>query len=148
MARMSSASDFSKQASTMQDSAEAFLLQLKQFHQTLEAQALLESATYFPFLHSLMIFTLAVCVGYYVVWRVTPALHAPLMSVTNAISSVVIVGALLACGAIDAEGPSRWLGFLGVVLASVNIFGGFLITYRMLRLFQQRSPKLSPDLPL
>ncbi|MGL4371065.1 MAG: NAD(P) transhydrogenase subunit alpha [Alphaproteobacteria bacterium] len=135
---MISSSDFLKQVSAMQDTTEAFLAQLNQFHQSLETQSLLASASAFPFLHSLMIFVLAIFVGYYVVWRVTPALHAPLMSVTNAISSVIIVGALLACGALESEGPSRWLGFFGVVLASVNIFGGFFITHRMLRMFRQR----------
>lgn len=85
----------------------------------------------------LTVFVLAVFVGYYVVWRVTPALHSPLMAVTNAISSVIIVGALLAAGA-SAVGFSQVMGFLAVVLASVNIFGGFLVTQRMLGKFKKK----------
>jgi H+-translocating NAD(P) transhydrogenase subunit alpha len=96
-----------------------------------------------PFVFRLSIFVLAVFVGYYVVWSVTPALHTPLMSVTNAISSVIVVGALLAVGvalvANDA-GPiwSRAFGFVALVFASVNIFGGFLVTQRMLGMFQRK----------
>ena len=85
----------------------------------------------------LTVFVLAVFVGYYVVWRVTPALHSPLMAVTNAISSVIIVGALLAAGA-SAVGFSQALGFFAVVLASVNIFGGFVVTQRMLSKFRKK----------
>jgi len=88
------------------------------------------------------IFVLAIFVGYYVVWSVTPALHTPLMSVTNAISSVVIVGALIAVGADVADaanGPlSKFLGVAGVTLASVNIFGGFLVTQRMLAMYKKK----------
>nr|WP_233508742.1 proton-translocating transhydrogenase family protein [Parvularcula marina] len=88
------------------------------------------------------IFVLAVFVGYYVVWSVTPALHTPLMSVTNAISSVVIVGALIAVGADITQSPtgtlSRFLGIVGVALASVNIFGGFLVTQRMLAMYKKK----------
>ena len=94
-----------------------------------------------PFIFRLAIFALAVIVGYYVVWAVTPALHTPLMSVTNAISSVIVVGALLSAG-IDAsaEGSStaRVFGFLALTLASVNIFGGFLVTERMLSMFKKK----------
>jgi NAD(P) transhydrogenase subunit alpha len=85
----------------------------------------------------LTVFVLAVFVGYYVVWRVTPALHSPLMAVTNAISSVIIVGALLAAGA-SHVGLSQAMGFLAVVLASVNIFGGFVVTQRMLSKFKKK----------
>ena len=96
-----------------------------------------------PFVFRLAIFVLAIFVGYYVVWSVTPALHTPLMSVTNAISSVIVVGALLAVGvslASDADGPlwARILGFLALVMASVNIFGGFLVTQRMLGMYQKK----------
>src|ERR1700733_9423610 len=96
-----------------------------------------------PFVFRLSIFVLAVFVGYYVVWAVTPALHTPLMSVTNAISSVIVVGALLAVGVSlvgDDSGPvwARALGFVALILASVNIFGGFLVTQRMLGMFQRR----------
>ena len=85
----------------------------------------------------LTVFVLACFVGYYVVWRVTPALHSPLMSVTNAISSVIVVGALLAAGA-SQVGFSETMGFLAVVLASVNIFGGFVVTQRMLGKFKKK----------
>jgi len=96
-----------------------------------------------PFVFRLSIFVLAIFVGYYVVWSVTPALHTPLMSVTNAISSVIVVGALLAVGvplvANDA-GPvwARALGFVALIFASVNIFGGFLVTQRMLGMYQKK----------
>lgn len=89
----------------------------------------------------LSIFVLACFVGYYVVWSVTPALHTPLMAVTNAISSVIIVGALIASAATaDAHGASasRWLGLFGVVLASINIFGGFAVTQRMLAMYKKK----------
>ncbi|MBB5518642.1 proton-translocating transhydrogenase family protein [Amphiplicatus metriothermophilus] len=94
------------------------------------------------FVYLLAIFILAIFVGYYVVWSVTPALHTPLMSVTNAISSVVIVGALIAVGADLADsaagGTSKLLGFIAVALASVNIFGGFLVTQRMLGMYRKK----------
>jgi NAD(P) transhydrogenase subunit alpha len=85
----------------------------------------------------LTIFILAIFVGYYVVWNVTPALHSPLMSVTNAISSVIIVGALLAAGPIDIN-FSKVMGFVAVVLASINIFGGFLVSQRMLQMYKKK----------
>src|SRR5436309_15815198 len=90
-----------------------------------------------PFVFELTIFVLAIFVGYYVVWRVTPALHSPLMSVTNAISSVIIVGALIAAGPFGL-GLVKLLGFLAVILAAVNIFGGFIVTQRMLQMFQRK----------
>ena len=85
----------------------------------------------------LTVFVLACFVGYYVVWRVTPALHSPLMSVTNAVSSVIIVGALIAAGPADITFSSA-MGFLAVVLASVNIFGGFIVTQRMLQMYKKK----------
>ena len=88
-------------------------------------------------LHSLTVFILACFVGYYVVWKVTPALHAPLMSVTNAISSVIIIGAIIAVSG-NMFSYSKILGFCAVLLASINIFGGFLVTHRMLKMFQKR----------
>ncbi len=94
-----------------------------------------------PFVFRFAIFVLAIFVGYYVVWSVTPALHTPLMSVTNAISSVIVVGALLAVGVEIVEGASPWakyLGFFALVLASVNIFGGFLVTQRMLAMYKKK----------
>ena len=98
-----------------------------------------------PFFFRLAIFVLAIFVGYYVVWSVTPALHTPLMSVTNAISSVIVVGALLAVS-IDlgdiAAGPGHWwargFGFVALMLVSVNIFGGFMVTQRMLAMYRKR----------
>ena len=94
-----------------------------------------------PFVFRLSIFVLAIFVGYYVVWSVTPALHTPLMSVTNAISSVIVVGALLAVGVpLIGEGTAlaRLFGFLALMLASVNIFGGFLVTQRMLGMYKRK----------
>ncbi len=89
------------------------------------------------FVVGLTVFVLACFVGYYVVWRVTPALHSPLMAVTNAISSVIIVGALIAVGLSANTGP-KLMGFLAVALASVNIFGGFIVTRRMLQMFSKK----------
>ncbi len=96
-----------------------------------------------PFVFRLSMFVMAIFVGYYVVWAVTPALHTPLMSVTNAISSVIVVGALLAVGVALAgndQGPvwARALGFVALVFASINIFGGFLVTQRMLAMYQKK----------
>lgn len=90
-----------------------------------------------PLVIGLTVLVLAVFVGYHVVWRVTPALHSPLMGVTNAISSVIIVGALIAAGP-DDFGFSETMGFLAVMLASVNIFGGFIVTQRMLQMFKKK----------
>jgi NAD(P) transhydrogenase subunit alpha len=93
------------------------------------------------FISILSIFVMACFVGYYVVWSVTPALHTPLMAVTNAISSVIIVGALIAAAAAGSGATgatSKWLGLLGVVLASVNIFGGFAVTARMLAMYKKK----------
>ena len=96
-----------------------------------------------PFVFRLAIFVLAIFVGYYVVWSVTPALHTPLMSVTNAISSVIVVGALLATGVSFAEADgalwAKVFGFIALILASVNIFGGFLVTQRMLAMYKKKT---------
>jgi NAD(P) transhydrogenase subunit alpha len=97
-----------------------------------------------PFVYQLMVFVIAIFVGYYVVWAVTPALHTPLMSVTNAISSVIVVGALLAVGvALVTDGSllAKIFGFVALVMASVNIFGGFLVTQRMLAMYKKKEPK-------
>lgn len=88
-------------------------------------------------IHGITVFILACFVGYYVVWRVTPALHAPLMSVTNAISSVIIIGAIFAA-AQHFSIHSRIFGFIAIVLASINIFGGFTVTHRMLSMFRKK----------
>ena len=89
---------------------------------------------------NITVFVLAIFVGYHVVWNVTPALHTPLMAVTNAISSVIIVGALIASGPAEF-GISSTFGFFAVVLASINIFGGFMVTRRMLEMFKKKAPK-------
>ena len=97
-----------------------------------------------PLGYQLMVFVMAIFVGYYVVWSVTPALHTPLMSVTNAISSVIVVGALLAVGVpLIAEGSlaAKVFGFLALTMASVNIFGGFLVTQRMLGMYRKKEPR-------
>ena len=94
-----------------------------------------------PFIFRLSIFILSIFVGYYVVWSVTPSLHTPLMSVTNAISSVIIVGAIIAALAGSSESIfeiSNIFGFLAIILAAVNIFGGFLVTQRMLQMYKKR----------
>jgi H+-translocating NAD(P) transhydrogenase subunit alpha len=90
-----------------------------------------------PFVFRLAIFVLAIFVGYYVVWSVTPALHTPLMSVTNAISSVIIVGALIAAGPEEIS-ISKIFGFAAIILAAINIFGGFVVTQRMLQMFRKK----------
>ena len=93
-----------------------------------------------PIITNLTVFVLAIFVGYHVVWTVTPALHTPLMSVTNAISSVIIVGAILAAGA-QGSSAAAILGAIAVVLAATNTFGGFLVTERMLEMFKKKEPK-------
>jgi NAD(P) transhydrogenase subunit alpha len=110
------------------------------------AQAMGHGGAIDPFIFRVAIFVLAIFVGYYVVWSVTPALHTPLMSVTNAISSVIIVGAVLAVGvdvasaAVESAGwTAKLLGFLALILASVNIFGGFLVTQRMLAMYRKKT---------
>ena len=97
-----------------------------------------------PFIFRLSIFILSIFVGYYVVWSVTPSLHTPLMSVTNAISSVIIVGAIIAALAGSSESvfdTSNIFGFLAIILAAVNIFGGFLVTQRMLQMYKKKKKK-------
>ena len=94
-----------------------------------------------PFIFRLSIFVLSIFIGFYVVWSVTPSLHTPLMSVTNAISSVIIVGAIIAALAINSDKvfeTSTIFGFLAIVLAAVNIFGGFLVTQRMLQMYKKK----------
>ena len=92
-----------------------------------------------PLVIGLTVFVLACFVGYYVVWRVTPALHSPLMAVTNAVSSVIIVGALLAAG-LKGLGAAQLFGAIAVALAAINIFGGFIVTHRMLSMFKKKTP--------
>ncbi len=93
-----------------------------------------------PTIVNLTVFVLAVIVGYHVVWNVTPALHTPLMSVTNAISGIIIVGAMLAAGP-EKTDFAAILGLVAVVLASINVFGGFMVTRRMLEMFKKKEPK-------
>ncbi len=133
------AADVARQAA---DNAQAYAMQLGD-----GAGAAMHAATggvVDPFVFRLAIFALAVFVGYYVVWAVTPALHTPLMSVTNAISSVIVVGALLSVGVDTAAygdagaWAARVFGFLALILASVNIFGGFLVTERMLAMYKRK----------
>ena len=97
----------------------------------------MEAAAIDPFIFQISIFVLTVFVGYYVVWSVTPALHTPLMAITNAISSVIIVGALLAAGP-DEISFAKILGFVAIMLAAINIFGGFVVTQRMLQMFKKK----------
>lgn len=115
--------------------------------QTLAVQAKMAAASHIggagshaidPTVVGLTVFMLACFVGYYVVWRVTPALHSPLMAVTNAISSVIIVGALIAAGPAGFD-FAKIMGFIAVILASVNIFGGFIVTHRMLSMFKKKA---------
>ncbi|PKU26292.1 NAD(P) transhydrogenase subunit alpha [Telmatospirillum siberiense] len=119
------------QAQTLAQNAQDYAAQIAQLA---AQQADVGHGTFMSFL---TVFVLACFVGYYVVWRVTPALHSPLMAVTNAISSVIIVGALLAAGPAGFS-LSKIFGFLAVVLASVNIFGGFIVTQRMLSMFKKK----------
>jgi NAD(P) transhydrogenase subunit alpha len=110
----------------------------------LAAQAAEAASSADPFIFMFTVFVLAIFIGFYVVWSVTPALHSPLMSVTNAISSVIIVGALIAAGPADM-GFSKVMGFIAVVLASINIFGGFIVTNRMLAMFRKKPKKMEPS---
>ena len=121
------------EAQALADRAAALALQAKQMA---EAAAPVAAAAE-PFLLLLTVFLMACFVGYYVVWQVTPALHSPLMGVTNAISSVIVVGAILAAGLSDSI-AAKVFGFLAVTLAAVNIFGGFMVTRRMLSMFKKK----------
>ena len=97
-----------------------------------------------PFIFRLSIFVLSIFVGYYVVWSVTPSLHTPLMSVTNAISSVIIVGAIIAASSLSSNigfELSNIFGFVAILLVAINIFGGFLVTQRMLRMYKKKKRK-------
>ena len=97
-----------------------------------------------PFIFRLSIFVLSIFVGYYVVWSVTPSLHTPLMSVTNAISSVIIVGAIIAASGLSSDVSfelSNIFGFVAILLAAINIFGGFLVTQRMLQMYKKKKKK-------
>ncbi|RKK02493.1 NAD(P) transhydrogenase subunit alpha [Pseudoroseomonas wenyumeiae] len=126
--------DLANQATTTAERALAMAAQARMMAENTLAPIAPVAQAAEPFLMLLTIFLLACFVGYYVVWNVTPALHSPLMGVTNAISSVIIVGAILATGLGDSW-IAKFFGFLGATLAAVNIFGGFLVTRRMLAMF-------------
>jgi len=129
--------DLATQARTLADKLADYAMQATQGAGDAMANAAASGGHDNFFMMGLTIFILACFVGYYVVWKVTPALHSPLMGVTNAISSVIIVGAVLAAGPADG-GIAKILGFLAITLASVNIFGGFIITRRMLSMFKKK----------
>ncbi len=133
---MTDLTTISEQASELAAKASALQAQSEALQQQLASGGMVD-----PLVFGITVFVLACFVGYYVVWRVTPALHTPLMSVTNAISGVIIVGAVIALGP-DAEGFSfsHILGFIAVTLASINIFGGFVVTGRMLDMFKKKTP--------
>ena len=126
-----------EQASQAAGDASSLAHNLDVLAQQLTSQAQPAAAAGTPFVFELTVFVLAVFVGYHVVWRVTPALHSPLMSVTNAISSVIIVGALIAAGPLGLS-FAKVMGFVAVTLAAVNIFGGFIVTQRMLQMFHRK----------
>lgn len=130
-------SDPATLANQLANDAAALALRAKELAFTTATQTAPQTAGVDALTMGLTVLVLATFVGYYVVWRVTPALHSPLMAVTNAISSVIIVGALLAAGA-SHVGFSQTMGFLAVVLASVNIFGGFVVSQRMLGKFKKK----------
>jgi len=129
------------QAKTLSGQVEALLAESQALEQSLltlsHETAASGHAGVEPLYFGITVLILACFVGYYVVWRVTPALHSPLMGVTHAISSVIIVGALIAAGPADL-GFAQIMGFLGIVLASINIFGGFIVTQRMLAMFKRK----------
>lgn len=131
-----SVKDIIEKLSTLSEEAQNLSSEVKSLLSQAQ-QIPVEGSQASPFLLGLTVFILACFVGYYVVWRVTPALHSPLMAVTNAISSVIIVGALIAMGP-ELMGASKLFGFIAIALASVNIFGGFIITQRMLDMFKKK----------
>ena len=134
--------ELSQKAVDIANAAQKLAGQAGQFSQdvgSMAAQVAAEQAGHTPFVQLFAVFVLACFVGYYVVWRVTPALHSPLMAVTNGISSVIIVGALIAAGPLGF-GPSKVMGLVAVALAAVNICGGFLVTHRMLSMFKKKEP--------
>ncbi|PWS35738.1 NAD synthetase [Falsiroseomonas bella] len=130
---MSTPQQIANEAASIADRAAMLAEQARQMAEVVAPVA----AAAEPFLYLLTIFLMACFVGYYVVWSVTPALHSPLMGVTNAISSVIVVGAILATGLSDSV-AAKVFGFLAVTLAAVNIFGGFMVTRRMLAMFKKK----------
>jgi NAD(P) transhydrogenase subunit alpha len=137
---MDTAASLSQRASDLAGNARGLSQNLDQLSQQVAQLTTQTGHGGSPFVFELTVFALAVFVGYYVVWRVTPALHSPLMSVTNAVSSVIIVGALIAAGP-PGFSIAKVMGFIAVILASVNIFGGFIVTQRMLQMFKKKTVK-------
>jgi NAD(P) transhydrogenase subunit alpha len=134
---MADPATLAEQAAVLAGNAQTLANELNDLAQSLKLATQQASSPATPFVFELTVFALAVFVGYYVVWRVTPALHSPLMSVTNAVSSVIIVGALIAAGPVGVS-FAKIMGFVAVTLAAVNIFGGFIVTQRMLQMFQRK----------
>src|ERR1700730_4756198 len=135
---MADPASLAQTAGALAGNAQQLANQLRDLAQTLTlASQQTPAAGTTPFVFELTVFALAVFVGYYVVWRGTPALHSPLMSVTNAVSSVLIVGALIAAGP-HGFSFAKIMGFVAVTLAAINIFGGFIVTQRMLQMFQRK----------
>ena len=132
---MTDISTITKQASELAEQANALQAQSQALQEQIAHGGMVD-----PFVFGVTVLVLACFVGYYVVWRVTPALHTPLMSVTNAISGIIIVGAMIALGA-EGTGFSHTLGLVAVALASINIFGGFVVTQRMLDMFKKKERK-------
>ena len=132
---MTDFSTINEQAGELAEKASALQAQTQALQEQLAHGGMVD-----PFIFGITVFVLACWVGYYVVWRVTPALHTPLMSVTNAISGIIIVGAIIALGP-DGFGFSHQVGFFAVMLASINIFGGFVVTQRMLDMFKKKERK-------
>ena len=128
-----------EQAGKLAEQASALQAQTQALQEQLAHQGSVD-----PFIFGITVFVLACFVGYYVVWRVTPALHTPLMSVTNAISGIIIVGAIIALGP-EQFGFSHTLGLVAVTLASINIFGGFVVTQRMLDMFKKKTPAVKKE---
>ncbi len=132
---MTDLNTISKQAGELAEQASALQAQSQALQEQISHGGMID-----PFIFGITVLVLACFVGYYVVWRVTPALHTPLMSVTNAISGIIIVGAIIALGPNDF-GFSHTLGFIAVTIASINIFGGFVVTQRMLDMFKKKERK-------
>jgi H+-translocating NAD(P) transhydrogenase subunit alpha len=134
---MADPASLAQRAGELSNNATTLAQRLSELSQQLTLATQQAHAGSSPFVFELTVFVLAVFVGYYVVWRVTPALHSPLMSVTNAISSVIVVGSLIAAGPLGMS-FAKIMGFVAVTLAAVNIFGGFIVTQRMLQMFQRK----------
>jgi NAD(P) transhydrogenase subunit alpha len=129
---MSKVKEITEISKEINDSANLLATKVNEISGTIEFSAGVD-----PFIFGLSLFILSCFVGYFVVWKVTPALHTPLMAVTNAISGVVLVGAIIALGSVTSFGVVAVLSFVAIILASINIFGGFLVTYRMLAMFKK-----------